>query len=84
MSWAAYAPGRSYLVGTTGRLRRTHRVLPAGAVVAVEDGAIRVSLSRPEIEQLPLLPHPQAPVDGEATQQMLNAFERAASFTNLQ
>ena len=84
VSWADYAPGRSYLVLTTGRLRRRHRVLPAGAVVAVDDGIVLVSLSRREIERLPLLPHPQAPVEAEAAQQLLNAFERAASFTNLQ
>lgn len=84
VSWASYAPGESYLVVTTGLLWRKHRVLPAGAVVAVGDGTVRVSLSRLEIEQLPLLPHPQAPVQGETTQQMLNAFEREVSLSNRQ
>ena len=32
VSWASYAAGASYLVVTTGLLRKAHRVLPAGAV----------------------------------------------------
>ena len=44
VSWATYAPGDSYLVLTTGLLRRTHRVLPAGSVTSVGDGEVRVEL----------------------------------------
>jgi hypothetical protein len=79
VSWGSYAPGESYLVVTTGRVRRRHRVLPAGAVLSVDDREIHVGMSRSEIEHLPLLPHPQAPVGDDTFQQMLNAFERAAS-----
>jgi hypothetical protein len=79
VSWASYASGASYLVVTTGLLRRTHRVLPAGAVSRVGDGEVSVAMSRAEIAQLPLLPHPQAFVGEDETQAMLNAFERAAS-----
>jgi len=79
VSWASYAPGESYLVLTTGRLRRRHNVVPAGAVVGVEDGKVHVAMSRAEIAYLPLLPHPQAAVGDAAFAQMLNAFERAAS-----
>jgi hypothetical protein len=79
VSWASYAPGESYLVVTTG-FRRRHRVLPAGSVTLVGDGEVRVALSRSEIESLPLLPHPEAAVDDETAQHMLNAFERAASY----
>jgi hypothetical protein len=78
VSWATYAPGDSYLVLTTGLLRRTHRVLPAGAVTSVDEGVVRVELSRAAIEHLPLLPHPQAPTAGTLTaEQMMNAFSRA-------
>ena len=79
ISWASYAPGESYLVVTSGILRRRHRVLPAGAVTHVGDGEVHVSMSRAEIAALPLLPHPEAPVDDDAAERMLNAFERAAS-----
>jgi hypothetical protein len=58
-----------------------HRVLPAGAVTAVRDGEVEVSLSRSGIEHLPSLPDPQAPVADETVEQMLNAFERAAAYT---
>jgi len=81
VSWASYAPGESYLVVTTGRLRRRHRVVPAGAVTTVSEGSVQVALSRAEIEHLPLLPDPQAPVADETVEQMLNAFERAAAYT---
>jgi hypothetical protein len=81
VSWASYAPGESYLVVTTGRLRRRHRVLPAGVVTSVGEGRVRVALSCAEIEHLPLLPNPQAPVADETVEQMLNAFERAAAYT---
>jgi hypothetical protein len=84
VSWASYQPAESYLVISTGLLRRTHRVLPAGAVIAVRDGEVEVSLSRIGIEQLPSLAHPQAPVSGETAAQTLKAFERAAAFTNIQ
>lgn len=79
VSWASYARGNSYLVVTMGVVRRTHRVVPAGAVIQVSDGEVRVAMSRSEIAGLPLLPHPEAAVGGDATQRMLNAFERAAS-----
>jgi hypothetical protein len=79
VSWASYAPGESYLVLTTGRVRRQHRVLPAGAVTRVDDGQVFVSLSREEIARLPLVPHPDAFVEPETVEQMLNAFHRAAS-----
>jgi hypothetical protein len=84
VSWASYKAGESYLVVSTGLLRRTHRVLPAGAVIAVRDGEVELSLSRSEIEHLPLLAHPQAPVADETVDQMLNAFERAVAYTNIQ
>jgi hypothetical protein len=78
VSWASYKPGESYVVLTTGLLRRKHRVLPAGAVASADDGAIHVSLSRDAIKHLPLLPHPEAPVAGSQDfEQMLNPFERA-------
>lgn len=81
ISWGSYAPGESYLVISAGLLRRTHRVLPAGAVISVRDGVVEVSLSRSQIERLPLLPHPEAPVADETAEQMVNAFERAAAYT---
>jgi hypothetical protein len=80
ISWASYARGESYLVVTTGLLRRRHRVLPAGAVSSVGEGTVQVALSRSEIEHLPALADPQAPVAGETVEQMLNAFERAAAY----
>lgn len=84
VSWASYAPAESYLVVTTGTLRRRHRVLPAGAVTSVGDRTVQVALSRGEIEHLPVLPDPQAPVSQETVEQMLNAFERAAAYTIIQ
>jgi hypothetical protein len=81
VSWASYAPGDSYLVLTTGLVRRRHRVLPAHAVTSVSGGEVRVGLSRAAIEHLPLLPHPQAPVaESENFEQMMNAIERAYTF----
>ncbi|HET8752156.1 MAG TPA: hypothetical protein VFM43_06475 [Gaiellaceae bacterium] len=59
VSWVSDAPGKSYLVVSTG-LRRRHRVLPAGAVTSVSHGEVHVSLSREEIRRLPLLWNPQA------------------------
>jgi len=79
VSWVSYAPGESYLVVTTGHVRRRHRVVPAGVVTSVGDGEVSVAMSRAEIARLPLLPHPQAFVGEDATQHMLDAFERAAS-----
>jgi len=84
VSWASYVPGESYVVVTTGTLRRRHRVLPAGAVTSVDEGKLQVALSRAEIEHLPLLPHPQAPVADDTVAQMTNAFKRAAAYTNIQ
>lgn len=78
ISWGSYAPGESYLVVTTGVLRRTHRVLPAGAVTSVGDREVHVAMSRAEIATQPEVPHPEAAVDDETAQHMLNAFERAA------
>ncbi|PWU22362.1 MAG: hypothetical protein C5B48_10125 [Candidatus Rokuibacteriota bacterium] len=49
VSGATYAPGDSYLVLTTGLLRKAHRVLPAGAVTNVGEGELRVELSRAAI-----------------------------------
>jgi hypothetical protein len=60
-------------------LRRRHRA--AGAVTSVGEGRVQVALSHAEIEQLPLLRDPQAPVADETVEQMLNAFERAAAYT---
>jgi hypothetical protein len=59
VSWAGYEPGDSYLVLTTGWLRKTHRLLSAGAVTSVGEGEVRVALSRSEIEHLPRFDHPQ-------------------------
>jgi hypothetical protein len=80
ISWGSYAPGESYLVVTTGVIRRKHRVLPAGAVTSVRDGEVHVSMSRSEIATLPEVPHPEAAVDDETAEHMLNAFKRAASY----
>jgi hypothetical protein len=81
VSWASYVPGESYLVVTTGLFVRRHRVLPAGAVTGVAGDEVAVAMSRAEIEHLPTLSHPHAPVGGETVEQMLNAFERAAAST---
>jgi hypothetical protein len=78
VSWATYAPGESYLVVTIGLLSRKHHVLPAGAVTSVADGEVHVALSRNEVEQLPLLTHPQAPVGDGGVQDAVAAFENAA------
>ena len=78
VSWASYKPGESYLVVTTGRLRRAHHVVPAGVVASVSSREVHVGLTREQIRELPDLPHPQAPViEGEDAERMLNAFERA-------
>jgi len=76
VSWASYAPGESYLVVTTGMLRKRHRVLPAGAVTSVGDGEVRVALSRYAIGKLPLLPQPEAQLGSEHVEQMINVIER--------
>jgi len=81
VTWGSYEPGESYLVVTTGRLRRRHRVLPAGAVVRVTGRSVVVAMSRAEIERLPLLAHPEATLGDETVQQMINAFGREASLS---
>src|SRR5262245_11344605 len=81
ITWGSYVPGESYLVVTTGRLRRKHRVLPAGAVVRVSDRSVLVGMSRAEIERLPVLAHPEAALGDETVEQMINAFEREASLS---
>jgi hypothetical protein len=52
--------------------------VPAGAVTSVGDGEVHVALSRAQIDELPLVPHPEAAVDDERSRQMTAAFERAA------
>ena len=59
VSWGWYEPGDSFLVLTTGWLRKTHHLLPAGAVTSVRDGEVRVTLSRTEIDHLPRVDYPQ-------------------------
>jgi hypothetical protein len=82
VSWASYKPGESYLVVTTGLLRKAHHMVPAGLVTSVANREVRVDMTRARIAQLPDLPHPDAPVlDSESSEQMLNAFERAYSLT---
>lgn len=83
VSWGSYAPGESYLVVTEGRFRRRHRVLPAVAVASVSDGEVRVEMSRSQIGQLPLLPHPQAAVSDKTHEQTMNAVARAYAETSL-
>jgi hypothetical protein len=78
VSWASYAPGESYLVVTTGRLRRAHRVVPAAAVTAVHDGEVILSLSRAQLAVAPRLEVPHAEVDDAALDQLLNAIQIAA------
>ena len=80
VSWASYAAGESYLVITTGLLRRTHRVLPAGAVTSVRDGGVFVAMSCAEIARLPFLSHPQAAVGDDAREHMLKVSKRMASW----
>ena len=66
VAWASYAPGESYLVVAVGHhLHRTHHVIPAGAVVAVdaEGRSLGLGLSRREVEQAPQHHDPAAPVD---------------------
>jgi hypothetical protein len=79
VSWASYAPGESYLVLSLGLFSRKHHVLPAGAVTTVRDGEVHVALSRNEVRQLPLLPHPQAPVGNDKAQDAVATFENAAA-----
>ena len=43
-------------------------MLPAGAVTHVNDGEVRVAMSRSEIATLPLLSHPQAAVGDDTVQ----------------
>jgi hypothetical protein len=63
VSWAGYEPGESYLILTTGRLRKIHRLLPARSVTRVGEDEVEVELSRAEIEQLPRLRDPRAQLD---------------------
>jgi hypothetical protein len=79
VSWATYTPGESYLVLTVGRFSRKHHVLPAGAVTSVRDREVHVALSRSEVGQLPLLPHPEAVVGHDEKQDMVSTFENAAA-----
>jgi hypothetical protein len=78
VSWASYAPGESYLVVTVGLFSRKHHVLPAGTVTKVGDNTVHVVLSRNEVEHLPLLPHPQAPVGDDQLPDPVSTFENAA------
>jgi hypothetical protein len=79
ISWASYAPSEAYLVVTTGLLRRTHRVVPAGAVIRVEDREVHVNLTRSEIAAMPVLTRPENPVADAAFAQMMRAFDTAKS-----
>jgi len=79
VSWASYTPGASYLVVTVGRFSRKHHVLPAGAVTTVRDREVHVALSRSEVRQLPLLPHPEAVVGDDDKLDMVSTFENAAA-----
>jgi hypothetical protein len=79
ISWASYALRESYLVVTTGLLRRRHRVVPAGAVIRVEDHEVHVTLSRSEIAAMPVLTRPADPVADAAYAQMMRAFDTAKS-----
>jgi hypothetical protein len=79
ISWASYAPGEAYLVVTTGLLRRRHCVVPAGAVVRVEDHEVHVKLTRSEIAAMPVLTRPADPVADAAFAQMTRAFDTAKS-----
>jgi hypothetical protein len=79
VSWATYTPGESYLVVTVGRLSRKHHVLPAGAVTTVRDREVHVALTRSEVGQLPLLPHPEAAVGDDTKLDMVSTFENAAA-----
>jgi hypothetical protein len=83
VSWGSYAPGESYLVLTVGLFSRKHHVVPARAVTSVGDGEVHVALSRAQIRQLPDLPDPEAPIEGESLEQMMNAFSRAYAEASL-
>ena len=78
VSWGSYAPGESYLVVTTGRVRRAHHVVPAGAVIQVHGREVLLSFSRAEVAASPLLETPDAEVDDAALEQLLNAIQLAA------
>jgi hypothetical protein len=79
ISWASYAPNEAYLVVTTGLLRRRHLVVPAGAVIRVDDQEVRVNLTKSEIAAMPLLTRPHDPVTDAAYAQMMRAFDTAKS-----
>ncbi len=79
VSWASYAPGESYLVVALGHLGRKHHVVPAGAVTAVKTGEVHVGLSREQIQRLPDVARPDAPLDSKTWAQTIAAFEREYS-----
>jgi hypothetical protein len=79
ISWASYAPGEAYLVVTTGLLHRRHCLVPAGAVIRVEDREVQVELTRSEIAGMPALTRPENPVADAAFAQMMRAFDTARS-----
>ncbi len=79
ITWASYPPGEAYLVVTTGLLRRTHRVVPAGAVIRVGDHEVHVQLTRAEIAAMPVLSRPANPIADAAFAQMMRAFDSAKS-----
>jgi hypothetical protein len=56
VDWASYAPGESYLVvRVRHQLHPSDRVVPAGAVVAVDSTrrTLRLALTRSEVERSP-------------------------------
>lgn len=79
ISWASYAPHEAYLVVTTGLVRRRHRIVPAGAVIRVDDHEVHVKLTRSEITAMPVLTRPEDPVADAAFAQMMRAFDTARS-----
>jgi hypothetical protein len=70
-SWASYKPGESYLVVN---YEGTHRVVPAGAVEAVDHDrrTVRLDVAAAEVQALPEHEDPEAPVDRSYVDQ----FER--------
>jgi hypothetical protein len=73
VSWASYAPDESFLVVTLGLISRKHHVVPAGAVTSVEDGEVRVALSRAQIRQLHDVPQPHLAADPLTADQVLTS-----------
>lgn len=67
VSWASYRAGESYLVVTSRRhLREIHRVVPAGAVQAVDvsERKVWLRLTRSDVERAPEHHDPAAPLAG--------------------